>query len=88
MVEYMFKQGLEQAQYVLESMIDENNENEEIKVKKHKKEYVELNIRKMFDKDLVAVSQDLFENEHYSSSVFEAMKLVNNKVKEKVLATI
>lgn len=36
----------------------------------------------LFKQELIDISKKLFDDWHYSSSVLEAMKLVNNKVKE------
>ncbi|MDD3262480.1 MAG: TIGR02391 family protein [Candidatus Absconditabacteria bacterium] len=36
----------------------------------------------LFKQELIDISKKLFDDGHYSSSVLEAMKLVNNKVKE------
>jgi hypothetical protein len=63
-------------------LVDDLEEVDPVKEEKKKKQNVELDIRKMFDKELVELSKGLFDDEHYSNSVLEAMKLVNNKVKE------
>lgn len=82
-----YEQWLDQAKYLLQTFMDDLEEVEPIKEEKKKKEYVELDVWNMFDKELIEVSKELFENEHYSNSVFEAMKLVDNRVKKIVLDT-
>ncbi|MFA6256592.1 MAG: TIGR02391 family protein [Candidatus Absconditabacterales bacterium] len=77
-----YEKGLDQAKYFLQTLVDDLEEVDPVKEEKKKKQNVELDIRKMFDKELVELSKGLFDDEHYSNSVLEAMKLVNNKVKE------
>ena len=38
----------------------------------------------LFNRKIIEVSKKLFDDEHYSSAVFEATKLVNNEIKELV----
>ena len=69
------------AKLLLEWMLDEINEKPE---KPEELELLDVNIdfRILFHQDLIDVSKKLFEDQHYSNAVLEAMKLVNNKVKE------
>lgn len=43
---------------------------------------IEFDIWEYLCSDISNVSRKLFEDEHYDSAVFKAMKLINNKVKE------
>lgn len=69
---------LKTAKLLLEWMLDEINEDEE----QPEKSDVNIDFWWLFSQELIVVSKKLFEDEHYSNSVLEAMKLVNNKVKE------
>lgn len=72
-----YLQWLYEAKLLLGWMLEEiDEEPEEIILD------INIDFWKLFKQELIDVSKKLFDDWHYSNSVFEAMKLVNNKVKK------
>ena len=68
--------GLNEAKILLDGMTDEIDDDSAV--------IISYDFWPMIDKRIVSVSKRLFDDKHFSPAIFEAMKLVNNTVKDEV----